>query len=77
MPPLMPACERAHLIPSADGLAVVDLRSADVALYLELAPQAVHNDLQVQLTHALQQDSGKAHVSNTGPPGLQAIYSHL
>ena len=37
---------------AADGLAVGDLRLADVGLDLELALHAVDDDLQVQLAHA-------------------------
>src|SRR3546814_1428117 len=36
----------------ADGLAVGDLRLADIGLDVELAPHAVDEDVQVQLTHA-------------------------
>merc|ERR1719198_1036807 len=36
-----------------DGLAVRHLRSADLGIHLELALQAVDDDLEVQLTHAL------------------------
>ena len=35
-----------------DGLAVGDLRVADVRLDLELAAQAVDDDLEVELAHA-------------------------
>ena len=37
---------------AADGLAVSDLRLADVGFDLELAPHAVDDDLEVQLAHA-------------------------
>ena len=37
---------------AADGLAVGDLRLADVGLDVELALHAVHEDLEVQLAHA-------------------------
>src|ERR1019366_4485062 len=36
----------------ADGLAIGDLRLADVGLHVELAHHAVHDDFQVQLAHA-------------------------
>jgi hypothetical protein len=36
-----------------DGLAVRHLGRADVALHVELALHAVHDDLEVQLAHAL------------------------
>ena len=36
----------------ADGLAVGDLRLADVRLHVELAHHAVHDDFQMKLTHA-------------------------
>ena len=36
-----------------DSLAVVDLRCSNLALDLELAAEAVNNNLQVQLSHAL------------------------
>ena len=36
----------------ADGLAVRDLRLADVGVHVELALQPVHQDVQVQLAHA-------------------------
>ena len=36
----------------ADALAVVDLRRAHIAVHLELAAQAVHDDIQVQLSYS-------------------------
>jgi hypothetical protein len=42
-----------HACWRGDGLAVVDLRSAHIAVDLELAAQAVDDDVKVQLTHAL------------------------
>src|SRR5690606_15980238 len=36
----------------ANGFAVSHLRTSDIGLYLELAPQAIDDDLQVQLAHA-------------------------
>src|SRR6266513_1176405 len=57
---LAPAAGLAHVAPLrlggvADGLAVGDLRLADVGLHPELAQQAVHDDLEVQLAHAVDE----------------------
>ena len=48
--PHEPALDALHAL--ADGLAVSDLRAADVRINPELAQQPVDDDLQVQLAHA-------------------------
>src|SRR6267143_44921 len=57
---LAAAARLAHVAPLrlgrlADGLAVGDLGLADVGLHPELAQQAVHDDLEVQLAHAVDE----------------------
>ena len=57
---------------AADGLAVGDLRLADVGLDVELAPHAVDEDLEVQLAHARRSRSGRSPrwsgPGRSGPP---------
>src|ERR671910_1027632 len=48
--PHEPALDTLHAL--ADGLAVSDLRTADVRVYPELAQEPVDDDLQMQLAHA-------------------------